>query len=88
MIVLVYFDWNGTYEQLKADEPLKKACEKHGAKYMGLFRPEQVRWNYCRVFKADDQVMMTKVFNDAWGPEAHMGHNVIQYLTPAAFWDE
>ena len=88
MLVLVYFDWNGTYEQLKAqDEPLKDACAKHGAKYMGLFRPPQVPYNYCRVFETDSQDKMPKIWKEVL-PMEHMGHNITQFLWPAAFWDE
>ena len=82
MLVLVYFDWNGSHEQVEEENKLlNKACDKYGAKYIGLFRPSQVKWDYCHVFEADGEKTMTKVWNEIMSPRP-MGHNVAHYLWP------
>jgi len=55
MIVLAYFDWYGTEQELKElDEIIDKECAKiDGMKNLGRYGPHNRKYHFCRVFETD-----------------------------------
>jgi hypothetical protein len=63
MLIIEYFDWFGTQEELKKlDEDVKKACtEVKGVTYKGIYSPHQKMFQWDWVFESDsyDKFMAT-----------------------------
>jgi len=61
MIVINYFDWFGSQEELeKVNEAWRKACEEtEGIKSTKLYTSHQARYHYAWIIKTDsyDKVM-------------------------------
>jgi len=55
MLVLAYFDWYGTAEELKEqDKAIKDYASKHeGLEYMGRYGPHNKKYHWVRIFKTD-----------------------------------
>jgi len=53
VIVLLYFDWTGSWNELKDfNEKIRESCEQTDVVYKGLFGPMNVKWNFVWIFEA------------------------------------
>jgi len=55
VIVLLYFDWFGTAEELKElDEKVRAACaEADGVGYKGRYAPDNRKYHFVSVFEVE-----------------------------------
>jgi len=55
VIVLLYFDWFGTAEELKElDEKVRAACaEADGVDYKGRYAPDNRKYHFVSVFEVE-----------------------------------
>ena len=55
MLLVEYFDWFGTAEELKKlDADVKKTCtETKGITYKGRYSPHQKKFQWCWIFESD-----------------------------------
>jgi len=56
MLVLLHVDWFGPTEELRqGDEAIKKVCtETDGVEYKGRYTPNQKKYHWTYLFKADN----------------------------------
>jgi len=68
MIVLLYFDWFGTAEELEElDERMKAACaEADGVDYKGRYAPDNRKFHFVSMFEVESY---DKLFEALTGPE-------------------
>ena len=80
MIGLIYFDWSGQRDTVKEyGKKLKKACEKTGVKFHGLYNPPQDKWNFTAALEAENEEEMRKAFREAGGMPETMTHAIFKY---------
>ena len=87
MFELLYFDWNGTREELEAYcKKYKAACDKHGVAYKGCYAPPNDRYNWTIIVeneKVPDMNADYNSFNPVWRDSGQkppkMGHVVMKY---------
>ena len=63
MIVLLYFDWFGTAEELKElDEKVRAACaEADGVDYKGRYAPDNRKYHFVSVFEVESYDKLLEV---------------------------
>ena len=84
MIGLIYFDWNGPRGSVSEyGELLKKACEKTGVKFKGIYGPHNDKWNFAAMVEAEDHAGLLKAFSEAGGMHEKMPHCIFSYFTKA-----
>lgn len=68
MIVLLYFDWFGTIEELEElEEKLRVAwAEVGGVEYKGRYAPDNRKFHFVYLFEVESYDKLTKVLT---GPE-------------------
>ena len=70
MIAIYYFDWKGHRDTVKKyGEKLEKACEKTGAKFLGLYGPGMDKYHFAAMVEADGMDAGYKPFTEAGRPE-------------------
>ena len=83
MIVITYFDWFGTPEDLeKNKEAWKKACEEtEGIKSTKLYTSHQARYHYAWITKTEsyDKIM------EAWAKLPPRDRNAMTHAVIEAF---
>ena len=81
VIALYYFDWKGPRDTVKEyGDMLKKACEKTGAKFHGIYGPGQDKWNFVAAVEAENSVECMKPFQEAGGMHEKMPHFIVKYF--------
>ena len=84
MLGHIYFDWKGPRGTVgEYGEKLKKACEKTGAKFKGIWGPHNEKWNYVAMVEAEDQAEIWKTFTEAGGMHENMPHCILTYFSKA-----
>ena len=87
MFELLYFDWNGTRDELETYlKNLKEVCGKHGITYRGCYGPPQDRYHYT-IFLENTKLPPANPdynsFNPVWMESGmkppQMGHIVFKY---------
>jgi len=65
MLILLHIDWFGPAEELQeSDESIKKACtETDGVKYKGRFTPNQKKYHWTYLFKAENLASWEKAWD-------------------------
>ena len=70
MIAIYYFDWKGHRDTVKKyGEKLEKACEKTGAKFLGIYGPGMDKYHFAAMVEADGMDAGYKPFTEAGRPE-------------------
>jgi len=69
VIVLLYFDWFGTAEELKElDEKVMAACAKvEGVEYRGRYAPDNRKYHFVWLFEVESYDKLSEVLT---GPKA------------------
>jgi len=69
VIVLLYFDWFGTAEELKkSEEKLTAACaELDGVEYKGRYAPDNRKYHFVWLFEVESYDKLLEVLT---GPKA------------------
>jgi hypothetical protein len=85
MIVLFYFDWFGSAEELReVDDNVKKACtETEGVEYRGRYTPNQKKFHWTYLIKAGSFAEWEKAWNKlSEYPRDYMKlpHGTIEFL--------
>jgi len=82
MIILLYFDWAGSRTELKEySEKITNGCEKTGVRYMGLYGPMNVKWNYVGVFEAESYDRFLEMGRQV-KRHPKMSHHITEILMP------
>ncbi len=82
LIILIYFDWFGNRTEFKEyNEKIKQACEKFGVRYLGLYGPMSVKWNYVSIFEADSFDGFLEMGRQVT-PHPKMPHHIAEILLP------
>lgn len=82
MIILLYFDWIGGLSDLKdLNEKIKKSCEDEKVKYMGLYGPLNLKWNYVWVLEAESYEDFIKMARNIHR-HPKMPHHIAEILIP------
>jgi hypothetical protein len=88
LIILLYFDWNGSTKELKSwENKIKESCQKTDVDYKGLFGSFNEKWNFVSIFK-------TETFERFLDMGRHvvrhprMTHHIAEILMPQNFTDE
>ncbi|MCW4049739.1 MAG: hypothetical protein NWE89_08380 [Candidatus Bathyarchaeota archaeon] len=82
MLVINYFDWSGTRDGLtRWVEAVRSECEKAGVKFMGLYGPSQLKFNWSMVHEVHDQAHYHRTWQGLTIP-AEVTHQVIHYFWP------
>lgn len=82
MIVINYFDWSGTRDGLmRWVEAVRSECEKQKIKFMGLYGPSQVKFNWAMIHEAETQERYQRTWRNLTIP-TEVTHQVIHYLWP------
>ncbi|TFH14062.1 hypothetical protein E4H04_10910 [Candidatus Bathyarchaeota archaeon] len=93
MIEILYFDWNGTRDELVTYcKKYKEACVKHGLNYKGCYAPPNDRYNWT-IFVENAKTPASTAdynsFNPAWseagGKPPQMGHVIMKYYVSMGF---
>jgi hypothetical protein len=82
MLILLYFDWLGTPNELKDWETsIKEACAKTDVEYNGLYSSMNKKWNYVSLFETEDYnnflAMGKKMVR-----HQRMPHNIAEVILP------
>ena len=84
MLGHIYFDWTGPRGTVKEyGEKLKKACEKTGAKFKGIWGPNNEKWNFVAMVEAEDHGGIFDAFREAGSMHEKMSHCVLAYFNKA-----
>lgn len=87
MYEVIYFDWNGTRNELEEYcKKVKAACVKNGLTYKGCHGPPQDRYHYA-IFIENEKVApstpeydsFNPVFGESGGKPPQMGHLIFKY---------
>jgi hypothetical protein len=64
MLILLHIDWFGSAEELQeSDNSLRKACDEiDGVKYKGRFTPNQKKYHWTYLFKAENLASWEKAW--------------------------
>ena len=82
MIVINFFDWSGTRSSLTSYvEAVSGECEKHGIRMLGLFGPEQDRFNWAFIFEVTDPEQYHRLSRDTAIP-IEVTHAIVHYFWP------
>ena len=82
MIVINYFDWSGTRDGLiKWVESVRSECESNDIKFMGLYGPSQVKFNWSLIHEVKSQEHYNKTWQNLAMP-VEVTHQVIHYFWP------
>ena len=82
MIVINYFDWSGTRDGLmKWVEAVRSECENSGIKFMGLYGPSQVKFNWSIIHEVTSQEQYHMTWQSLKMP-VEVTHQVIHYFWP------
>lgn len=80
MIGQIYFDWKGKRDSVKEyGKKLEEACKKTGNKFLGIYSPNQDKWNFCALIEIDTCNDLSKVFNEAGGMPETMPYGIFKY---------
>lgn len=70
MIARYYFDWTGPRDTVnKYGEKLQKACEKTGAKFLGIYGPGMDKYHFVAMIEAENMNEGFKPFQEVDRPE-------------------
>jgi len=85
--VAVYFDWEGTNDELKERESkIEKACsETDDIKYLGLYAPHQRKYHWVRHLKVKDYWKWLSYMSSKMPPRDRkkLTHSEIEVFTKA-----
>ena len=82
MIILLYFDWNGSRRELKEwKDKLTESCENTGIKYMGLYGSMNEKWNYVCMFETESYDKFLEMCRNVGRPP-RMPHHISEILIP------
>jgi len=82
MIVINYFDWSGTRDDLiKWVESVRSECEQANINFLGLYGPSQVKFNWSIIHEVRSQEEYSKTWRNLKMP-AEVTHQVIHYFWP------
>lgn len=70
MLAHYYFDWTGPRDTVKKyGEALQKACEKTGAKFLGIWGPGQDKYHFVAMIEAETMNDGFRPFQEVDRPE-------------------
>lgn len=82
MIIITYFDWSGTREALvRWIETVRSESGTQNVKFMGLYGPSQIKFNWALIQEAPSQQHYHKTWENLTMP-AEVTHQVIHYFWP------
>ncbi|MBS7619129.1 hypothetical protein KEJ21_00565 [Candidatus Bathyarchaeota archaeon] len=82
MIILLYFDWVGGLSELKdLNEKIKKSCEDEKVKYMGIYGPLNLKWNYVWIFEVESYEDFIRMAHNIHR-HPKMPHHIAEILIP------
>ncbi|MBN1682057.1 hypothetical protein JW865_00705 [Candidatus Bathyarchaeota archaeon] len=82
MIIINYFDWQGTKDSLmRWVEAVNRESEHNRVKFIGLYGPSQVRFNWAFIYEAGSQEHYHKIWKDLVIP-IEVTHIVTHYFWP------
>lgn len=82
MIILLYFDWNGSRKELKEwNDSIVESCKNTGVKYMGLYGPHNEKWNFVSVFESESYDKFLDMGRNVIR-SPRMPHHITEILSP------
>ena len=86
MIVLLYFDWFGTAEELEElDEKMKAACaEADGVDYRGRYAPDNRKFHFVSMFEVESYDKLFEALTGSEMPPRYhkkLTHGVFEILS-------
>ena len=82
ILIINYFDWSGTRERLSAwVEAIRDQCEEHNVKFIGLYGPSQVKFNWAMLFESSSQDKFNKTWRELKMPP-EVTHMILHYFWP------
>ena len=83
MLVLQYFDWQGTIDELdKMEKSMKKIIdEADGVTFKGRYSPHNVKYHFAFLFKCDSYNHLTATWPKMSRDYNKMSHAVMEILS-------